>query len=590
MTKPKGIRTNPTIGKDIGIFFLPGRMIVPTSIIFFGGFILKAFIPNLDWVTILIMITSTTVFWMLLTWQGNFNYLNQFSKYLLPHWQQQSHKHPSAQATPLLRSDNGVQKANKLGKSLIEELDLASLLTFEYEGQTVGAYLLKHNSLLSRLLGNDATDWRIIFVWACTSYHAYQTEEQFEVLQTHLDMALRELPYGEQLTLVQQFTSEDRACLAELNQDIDKTDNTTLQLLTSWEKERRKELTIQGSRKRIRLLLFATYTQEKQLLRGKDWIAVGLNSLEVASKLLWRPIKLTCTRGLRWLTGDLETHDADHLKQFLQKAHANGFFDWQAYIHQKLGITKARPLTTQECWQEIWSQLNGNTSAPADPQSLVVRSNKVSQQGKTTLDLRRFLLGRIPQDSPSAVWVAGGCHMVARCIAKPGGADSAIAVMRYLWDRLHRSRDLEVIVQLSRADAQTTRAILGYQSRRASHSATRAERMNMPDVGAEMNRRSSLEAESAILSGAGVVKTTLLIKAVAPSQREAEARLQNVCSAFPVPMVLEIDRYSAWRTWLQTLLGLTWQKLGVYGPFDHRLTMLSSEVALLLPLTMPLEE
>ena len=517
-------------------------------------------------------------------------FLNQFSKYLLPRWQQQSHKHHSTQAVSLLSSDNGDQKNKKYRKTLVEEFDLASLLTFEYEGQTVGAYLLKRNSLLSRLLGNDATDWRIIFVWACTGYHAYQTEEQFAVDQTRIDMALRELPHGEQLTWVQQFISEDRACLVELDQDTDKTDNMALKSLTSWEKERRKELTVQGDRKRIRLLLFATYTQEKQLLRGKDWIAVSLNSLEVASKLLWRPIKLTCTRGLRWLAGDLDTYDADHLKRFLQKAHTDGFFHWEAYIHQKFGITKARPLTTQECWQEIWSQLNGNTSAPADPQSLVVSSNKVIQQGKTELDLRRFLLGRSPQDSPSAVWVAGGCHMVARCIAKPGGADSATAVMRYLWDRLHSSRDLEVIVQLSRADAQTTRAILGYQSRRASHSATRAESMNMPDVGAEMNRRASLEAESAILSGAGVIKTTLLIKVVAPSQREAEARLQKVCSAFPVPMVLEIDRHSAWRTWLQTLLGLTWQRLGVYGPFDHRLTMLSSEAALLLPLTMPLGE
>ena len=289
-----------------------------------------------------------------------------------------------------MSSDNGDQKNKKYRKTLVEEFDLASLLTFEYEGQTVGAYLLKRNSLLSRLLGNDATDWRIIFVWACTGYHAYQTEEQFAVDQTRIDMALREQPHGEQLTWVQQFISEDRACLVELDQDTDKTDNMALKSLTSWEKERRKELTVQGDRKRIRLLLFATYTQEKQLLRGKDWIAVSLNSLEVASKLLWRPIKLTCTRGLRWLAGDLDTYDADHLKRFLQKAHTDGFFHWEAYIHQKFGITKARPLTTQECWQEIWSQLNGNTSAPADPQSLVVSSNKVIQLGKTELDLRRF--------------------------------------------------------------------------------------------------------------------------------------------------------------------------------------------------------
>ena len=581
MNKPKGIRVNQSVGKDTGFAGLPAHMVLPVIKIFCVSFVLKGVIPTLAWITLLMIDAGVIVFWFLLTWQGNFRYLNQFSPYLPSRWQKQSDKYQSVETIA-----SGFSQKEQSNFS--EKVNFESLVTLEYENQSIGASLLRRDAPINRLLGYSA-NWQLVITWIVNPYHAHQTEEQFDAIQTRLDTVFRELPDGEQLTFNQRLISQDGERLYALHKHLEQAENSALKQSILWDMKLCQKLMASGNRKRIELEVSATYTRTQNLLHGGDWVASSLNVFQLSLNLIWQPLNQLYTRGLNWLSGDLKPHDKQQLHDFLREAYNDGFPKLQILI-SKLGFVNVRPIGPEEVWQRHWKNFNGNDPVPPQPQTIVVTDTSITQERTTNLEPKRRLLSHIPKDGASSVYASGSYQMVARCIAKPGGAISSAAVLRYLWERIYDFPNIEVITQLSRADTKTTRALLSYQSRRASHVVERAEAMNMPDVGAIMNRQGSLDAEAAIIGGAGVVKVALVIKAIAPSRAEAEARLQRLCNSFPVPMVMEIDRYSAWRTWLQTLTGLTWSKLGVYGPFDQRLTMLSSEVALLLPLVMPLED
>jgi len=581
MNKPKGIRVNQSLGRNTGILGLPAHMLLPVIIIFCISFVLKGVVPALDWIMLLVIDAGVIVFWFLLTWQGNFRYLNQFSQYLLPRWQEQNYKYRSVEALA-----SGFSQKEK--STFSDRLDFLCPVTFKYENQSIGVSLLRQETSLNRLLGYPV-NYQLVFTWRVNPYHIHQTEEQFDAIQTQIDMACRELPDGEQLTFTQRLVSKDGERLHVLDKHLEQTENPALKQLMLWEIQRSQKLMASGDRKRIELEVSATYTREQNLFRGGDWVASSLNVFQLSLNLIWRPLKQLYTRGLKWLSGDLKSYDTEQLHDFLREAHNDGFPKWQILI-SKFGFADVRPISPEGLQKGHWRQFNGSEPVPPSPQTILVTATSITQERTTNLEPKRRLLSHIPKDSTSSVYAAGSSQMVACCIDKPGGAHSSSAVIRYQWERICDVPNIEVITQLSRADIKTTRALLSYQSRRASHVVERAETMNMPDVGAIMNRQGSLDAEAAIIGGAGVVKVALVIKSIAPSRAEAEARLQRLCNSFPVPMVMEIDRYSAWRTWLQTLTGLTWSKLGVYGPFDQRLIMLSSEVALLLPLVMPLED
>ena len=581
MNKPKGIRVNQSVGKDPGILGLPAHMVLPVIIIFCISFVLKSVIPTLDWITLLMIDAGVMIFWLLLAWQGNFRFLNQWSPHLKPGWQQQNQEYRSAKALAFSFSQKGKS-------TFLEKLDFLYPVAFKGDNQSVGAALLRQETLFNRLLGYPA-NLKLVFFWIVLPYHTHQTEEQFDAMQARLDMLCRELPDGEQLTFTLRFVSQDGERLQVLDKHLEQTENPALKQLILWDMKLCQKLIASGNRKRIELEVSATYTREQNLLHGEDWVASSLNVFQLSLNLIWQPLKQLYMKGLSWLSGNLKSHNTEQIHDFLREAYNDVIPKLQILI-SKLGFADVNPIGPDEVWKSHWKKFNGNDPVPLTPQTIVVTATSITQERTTNLEPKRLLLSHIPKDGASSVYAAGSYQMVARCIAKPGGAISSDAVLRYLWERIYDFPNIEVITQLSRADTKTTRALLSYQSRRASHVVERAEAMNMPDVGAHMNRQGSLDAEAAIIGGAGVVKVALVIKAIAPSRAEAEARLQRLCNSFPVPMVMEIDRYSAWRTWLQTLTGLTWSKLGVYGPFDQRLTMLSSEVALLLPLVMPLED
>ncbi|MEM6251308.1 MAG: hypothetical protein AAF821_00155 [Cyanobacteria bacterium P01_D01_bin.156] len=589
MTSRQYLRVIQQLGQGSGILFLPVHMIGPAVLISGGSIALKAIRPDLPWSVLGFMVVGGTLFWFLLTFkEGSFRYLNKLFKSLHPRWRRDDWKQETAMAQPLLmqKTPEVESPAKQLrAKPLYKEFHLVAIIHFVYQDKIVEACLLERESSFSRLLGG-ASDWRVVFGFQTQGIHSYTTEDQFARSYSCLDMGLREFSQNEHITFSLRLRADASDCRDELLGTIEKADNTAFKILASYELGRREELATARQRKLMDLLVFATYTEERALFRGDDWVALIINSLQMGLRLSWLPLKLGLARYIHYLKGDEAQQESAQLSAFLRRAYTEGYFHWESFLTQKLKLSDAIALSRGEYWQEIWSQLNGPDPVSDIPRIITVTATGSSEEITTPLDPRRMLLQHIPDARSSTVDVAGNCVMLARCIAKPGGATSAREVMHFIFERIHESNHVEIITQLSKADSQMTRALLNFQSRRASHAAAKADAMNIPDVGALQNRQGSLDAESAILSGQAVLKVAFVIKVTAPTYADAHAELRKLCRCWPMPMQLEIDRYGAWRTWLQTLHS-TWEQLLVYGPFDQRQLMLSSEVPLLLPIVMP---
>lgn len=584
MATQKQFRLIQQLGSNAGgVSFISSKMVVPTVIILMMSFVLKLVVQQLSWLLICLIACGAIVFWNLVAWQGNYYYLSKLLRHLHPRWRKQAWKQGVDHAEDLLCEPPPVKPT---GQSFHLSLQFVSVLLFGYEGQDVGAYLLRRESFLSRLLGNQGTDWQVVFVFRTQGFHTHLSEEQAELQLTRIDQGMRELPLQETLSIVQRLSRADVSANERCS-----FENTALDVIDAYEIARQSELAAAGHRKDIEILLYATYTCEQSLLQGDDWIAMLINSMQLGVRSLWVPIKLGIERLMQSVNGETQAHDIDYLTQFLQRAYTQGFFQWQAHLSQKLGLHDIQPLTPAECWQEGSRRINGeHEPLIARPLShlIAIRSNDITQEGISNIAPRRVLVRQVPQDSPSSVKTAGNVQMIARLIAKPAGANSPEMALRFLWQFIHDYPDIEVITQVSRADSQTQRAILSWQSRRAAHAAERAAQSLTPDVGAEHNRDGSLQAESKLIAGEAVINVALIIKAIAPTKREAEARLRSLCQTFPAPMLVEIDYDGAWRSWQQQLFGLTWSKLLLYsGSFDQRQKLFSSETALLLPLSMP---
>jgi hypothetical protein len=424
----------------------------------------------------------------------------------------------------------------------------------------IGAIILKKNDGL-----------QIKFCFDCQGIHPSLSEEQIVPIFEGIEAGLKEIPYGETLTLHLGSFTEDFDRQQELKAIESGCTREELMLLIRSERLRIRELTKNGTRKNKFLRIYCTYT-----VSGTE----DGKTADIVEKFILHILDT-------WdkFTGQIHQVRYQRVESILKNSFTSGFQLWEQTLTNKMGLS-LRALSADQIWAVLWKQFNTSTP-PTIPHLLILDEDGVREEQNSDYHIRHLILER-EESVPflDRAWVRLQNHYIGALTftEKPAGWVDEYAQLRYLWELIARDKvsDTEIICQLSRANEALAKTALQRITKQSIVSSAMSVEKNSVDVKANLNMEEAISAQETIYKGAVPIHTAVVFLVHRPEREKLDEACRYISSCFLRPAVVVREMEYAWKIWLQCL-PIVWENL-LTKPFNRRLPYFSGEVPGLMPL------
>ncbi|TAE08819.1 MAG: hypothetical protein EAZ94_24005 [Oscillatoriales cyanobacterium] len=443
---------------------------------------------------------------------------------------------------------------------LEDEMQLASMISMQFAGRSVGAYLLRK--------GSD--NFKIKFAFDCIGIHNTLRDEEIDSIFAAVEGGLKDILPGESLTIHLGSFSVDSERQEELSDLYRQVKSTELRYLIMAERSRVRELRNLGIRKPKYLRLYCTYTVDPGSAGASDAIEKVLVRLE---------------KGWKRFVGEYDEARFNQVDGILNSAYTDGFQIWEALLSNKMGLT-VRAMTAAEMWQQLWEYFN-ETQIRKIPQLLVLDESGLREEVSSEWNPVTVLMESdfsIPVADRKWVHVKGKYVGVLTFLEKPGGWGDKYKQMLYLWQVISREAiaDTEIVCEVARANQDIVKTQMQRVAKQAITAAEISTDHHSVDVMAAINLKRSVAAQESIYEG----DVPLYIGVAFLLHRSTTSKLDDACrffqSLFVSPAWVAREGEYPWKIWLQCL-PVTWDNL-MAVPFNRRKLYLSGEAPGLLPL------
>ena len=446
------------------------------------------------------------------------------------------------------------------GRPFSDCIDMDGAVQFNIDGASPGALILSKD--------DKRENPRFVFAFSCAGISTTLPEDEAEIRRNQLTRGLKSLPPGEEMTWYMKLSADDRSRQAELDALRQTLPDSLLKLGVYSQKARTRQLTAQGKRQNVSLVIYVTVTPfqsggrnrspvEKSLATLQDWC----NALQPA---------------------DTAAHHAD-LKHLFRLVFNDGYQLWVNLLVITMGLS-SRPLTAEALWADASRRVSPASPGPI-PQLLTFDGTDLHEEIRAerhpALHLARH---GVPEATPSYVKIDDRYTGAVTMLEKPDGWASPDHQLRAVWDCLNRPEvtDTELVVQVTPREVSTQTAKLQLMTRQTKGAAERAGDQNSVDVGSELNAAESVEAQERLHTG----ETTVTVAVVALVHRSSPQALatacRRLCHSFSGQGLMQREEHVASAVWLQAQ-PVVWCKLLVFPAFDQTLCFLSDEAPGLLP-------
>jgi hypothetical protein len=451
-----------------------------------------------------------------------------------------------------------------------KDVQFATFINFQVEGQSIGAYLARRKE----------NDYKLTFAFDCRGVHPTLSADAVEDIFERLEGGFKDLPEKESLTIHLKSFSEDIDRQLELSRLIERVkadrspsaaNSKLLRGLIYSKKERIQALRENGLRKPKKLTLYCTYTYE---------------SNEGERDAIEKSISTVLKFFRQNVTGEYSSRKHDELLNFLSGGYQDGLKQWQLILSNKMGLTIV-PQTVDRIWADLWGRFNQSQPIPI-PQYLTFNGEDLQETINSQVSPISLLMESetsIPVASRNYVHCNGKYQAVLLLADKPVGFKNDEVQLRYLWELVADQQvyDTEIIAQVVKGNQALLQDKLSTLTKQSIGKVSDAANQGTVSVGATIAAERAVEAQRDLFEGAIPLRMSL----VCIIHRDEPQELEDACRALsakllrPAWLVREIDY--PWLPWLQTFPGLRWDLLYA-EPYDRRFNVLTSEVSGFVPL------
>ena len=572
----------------------PADLVVPWSAITGICFFIFYIILGLE----LIWFFATSVWlcgaWLMLTGSKSYEFTDRLvplpgkeyinlNSLFVPATEQGSFRRKMSNKTKSLNRQTRQGKKERVVPFQIES-NLHAIMQIEFEDDEF-AVLLRCNG---------ENDWSASIPFAIEGVHPELSEEKVEGQAFALTEALKDIPFGESLTLMLGCHSQHRRRKKQLRSLEEKNKLPLIGLLLASEELRVEDITKKGFRQEWSQYAFATWTRNKQALRKKNdvlgkfmnWLS---NSIDSQAR------KFTNTENLRKRNIYIE---------LAQEIYENSYHPWKITLSAKAGLN-FRPLKPTEIWSEIlWYRFNQGNPPPI-PQLITV--TKVGKQFNYRVmvdnpthpkDIVSVLIegerghSSCPQHYSRRDLVAVKNELVATMSLEkpPDRWSDRRDQLRWIWSKLSDTsvRDTEIWLEISNGDKEQAHDNLIKISKQSTASNNYAvEDGAAIDVKATLRQGEAIEAQNRLHKGA----EPLFIALTALVYRQTPEQLTRACNrlanSFGTAKLIRDDKV-CWKLWTETFPFNSQHQLKSTALFTERRPILDNISAPgVLPITKP---
>ena len=596
------IRVIPALGEIPKFLGISRDLIVPWAIILGTFYVL--FNVLLSWADVWWITLSVWFFaaWAVLSGSKSYEFTNKFiplpgkayfnlNSLFVPATERGSFGRKMRQKIKSQTLKTRTGKKEKIVPFQIES-DLHAIMRIKLEDDDFSV-LLRHNK---------ESGWSASIPLALEGIHPELSQEEAVGQVESLRESLKDIPYGESITLMLGCHSHYRQRLQQLRSLSSQTQLPLIQVILASEENKLQEITARGFRQQWSQYAFCSWTQNKQELRRQsDLLGRTVNWLK-------KIIDSSATK----LTGTANSSLRQIYCQLAKEIYNHSFLPWKVNLSTKAGL-RFRPLNPQEIWSDLlWYRFNRDLDEQGNPLPVppIPQLVTVSQTGKKVeqkvsvsnpqhpKDIISILIEgqqgqpRCPQHQERRDLVAlNGKYVAAMTLAEPPSRwrneqDQLI----WLWKRLSGSqiKDTEIWVELSHGDreqAQVNLKRLAKQSNLAASYA--AQRAIGHDVEAVQTYQDSITAQARLNQGALPLFTALTILVYRPRPELLEMACQRIDDSFGTAKLTR-ERTICWKLWTETFPFNCQKQLKSSLSFsERRLTIDTTSVIGLAPFVKP---
>ena len=465
------------------------------------------------------------------------------------------------------------------------EVNLCCIAEIKKDNRVISAYLLE--------LGNN--QFQFVFGWKLQGLHDVLTKEEVTSSAEGLEEGFKYLLAGERLTFHVSCKSKSNDRLLELEHLANQCDQLPISVILRNEQKRVQELTEEGKRQQWEQWVFATWTASSDGESvNKDWWS-GLRNL--AGNIV--------RSTLGTITGSTRTYQEQFYTKLLLRAFNEGFIQWEMLLDTKTGLNLT-PCTKEEMWGWLWNRFNDG-AAPAIPQIVQLQETDKGMVLRELVETEKHCVTVLIEGTqgrsscPShgrrtdTITLPGKAHKphvtVLTMEEAPAGWTSLREQLRWVWKAMSSSfvHDTEAWVELTTASDLLVRDNLSRQAKSSKSASERALTKGQGrDIGAEVKREESFEAQRQLYQGIRAVHAAPVFLVYRENPRQLELACQMLANNFDSAKMIR-ESHIAWEIWLQSL-PITHKRLlhdtNIVSS-ERRLTPTTQTVLGFLPLTVP---
>ena len=580
----KSVRVISALGEVPKLFGFSRDLIAPWGVIFLFFYFLMGVMLSLKdiwWITLSIWFCAA---WAVLSGRKSYEFTNKFiplpgkayfnpNRLFIPATDRGSFLKQMRQKNKPLVIKAKTGKKEKLFPFDIES-DLHSILRIKLEDDDFSVFLLCDRN----------NNWSATIPFTLEGIHPELSLEQATAQVESLTESLKDIPFGEKITLMLGCRSSYRQRLQQLKTLSSKTKLPLMQIVLLSEQDRLKNITNDGFRQQWSQYAFCTWTQNKQELRRQ-------------SDLLGRTVSLinrTIDSFSKKITGTEDYHQRNIYCQLAKDIYHNSYLPWSINLSTKAELV-FRPLNAQEIWSDLmWYRFNqeldskGNLlPVPPIPQLVTVFQNKNQINYKVEVnnpqhprDIISTLINgqqgepRCPQHLERRDLVAvAGKYLAAMTLEEaPEKWQDPRKQLTYLWQGMSSSyiKDTEIWVELSNGDINQANVNLTRLAKQSNLSQSQAaKKLEGRNVIAEKTYDETITAQQRINNGDLPLFTALTVLVYRDRPELLEPACQRLSKSFGTAKLIR-ERTIAWKIWHETFPFNVQKQLKVAPSFSER--------------------
>ena len=454
--------------------------------------------------------------------------------------------------------------------------NVLSLCELALQGEKVGCYLKRDRSSLTRLW-----EYEVTWVFEAQGYDPIQYPGDAQVLVKRVEQALKGITDQHKLTFRFSSVADDTEEQQTISELIENTDSTEHKYFQAARSKNVRLLTEQGRRQHKSLTIFASYRLGEFDNQGRNFIEKALGNAEFYYHKAF---------------GKQKKVPVELLKSLLSEAFNNGYLPIKAML-DAMGL-KARPLSVDHVWEDLWKTLNINSEFDAQIPGLGyhLKLEDNSEAGPGLVLYEDFNDSEYADVDPMSLVISQSCPRARRSYVELGGELIAVIgleekpsafvssgqILRFVWEEMANLADCEIVCEITSSPKLVAKIALQRVAKESMAGQSMAAKRNNVSVEAGHHLNEAMDAQSRIYSGANPV----CVSVAAFIRRKTKQELTNACREFIGKFTQsgwQRETDAAWMPW-SNALPTTMSAL--YND-NRRKTYLSDEVPALMPIIKP---